>query len=104
MENAKFVTEFSNGSGAKTVITLDLDLYERAMQIVQSDVIMKEKIILRLGDLHIVFAHIRSIGLRSVRYRSCLGKSKSFWIPKSLNVLNCGQGATKLAINTHEKP
>ena len=36
MENAKFVvpTEFSNGSGAKTVITLDLDLYERAMQIV----------------------------------------------------------------------
>ena len=62
MENAKFVTEFSNGSGAKTVITLDLHLYERAMQIVQSDVIMKEKIILRLGDLHIVFAHIRSIG------------------------------------------
>ena len=42
LENAKFVIEYSNGSGAKTVITLDLDLYEGAMQIVQSDGIMKE--------------------------------------------------------------
>ena len=55
MENVKFVTEFSNGSGDKTVITLDLDLYERAMQIVQSGGIMKGKIILRLGYLHIAY-------------------------------------------------
>ena len=40
--NAKFVIEYSNGSDAKTVITLDLNLYEGAMQIVQSDGIMKE--------------------------------------------------------------
>ena len=46
----------------KTIIALDLDLYERALQLRNSRDDLRDKFILRLGELHIVFAHIRAIG------------------------------------------
>ena len=46
----------------KTVVSLDLDLYFRALQLVQSRDDMKDKYVLRLGELHAVFAHLRATG------------------------------------------
>ena len=95
MANAKFVTGFSNGGNSKTVITLC------AMQIVQTDEIMKKKIILRLG----IFAYLRATGHFTAqpgidhvwKITNLLGFQKVY------SVLNCGQGPVKLAIDTHEK-
>ena len=54
--------EFTNGPSSMTVLTLDLDLYERALQVVQSRDELRRRFILRLGTLHIVFANLRAIG------------------------------------------
>ena len=65
---------------------------------------MRKKIILRSGALHIVFAHIRAIG----HYIDGSGIDNSWEIADLFgsrtvfSVLNCGQGAMKKAITTHE--
>ena len=46
----------------KTIIALDLDLYDRALQLRNSRDDLRDKFILRLGELHIVFAQCRAIG------------------------------------------
>ena len=46
----------------KTIIALDLDLYERALQLRNSRDDLRDHFILRLGELHIVFAQCRAIG------------------------------------------
>ena len=46
----------------KTIITLDLDLYERALKLRNSQPELMQHFILRLGELYIVFAQIRAIG------------------------------------------
>ena len=46
----------------KTIIALDLDLYERVLQLRNSRDDLRDHFILRLGELHIVFAHCRAIG------------------------------------------
>ena len=104
LKASQSITEFANGVDSKTVVTLDLDLYERAVQIVHSNHEMRNKIILRLGALHIVFAHIRAIG----HYIEGYGLDNSWEIADRFgsrtvfSVLNCGQGAMKKAITTHE--
>ena len=50
------------GDGKKTVVSLDLDLYSRELMLCQSNSEMREIFVPWLGELHIVFAHIRSIG------------------------------------------
>ena len=52
----------AQGISSWTIFSLDLDLYEKAYQLVNSDDTMKDQYILCLGELHIVFAHIRAIG------------------------------------------
>ena len=50
------------GPERKTTITLDLVLYEKAVQLVHCNPALKEKFNLRLGELHILMAHLRGIG------------------------------------------
>ena len=98
------VTEFPNGVYSKTVVTFDLGLYERAVQIVHSNHEMRNKIILRLGALHIVFAHIRAIGhyIDGSGIDNSLKNADLFGSRTVFSVLNCGQGAMKKAIATHQ--
>ena len=49
------------GNGRTTVITLDLDLYERAVKI-RATTGNKETWVLRLGELHIMFALLKALG------------------------------------------
>ena len=49
------------GNGRTTVITLDLDLYERAVKI-RATTGNKEYWVLRLGELHIMFALLKALG------------------------------------------
>ena len=46
----------------KTIIVLDLDLYARAYKLVNSRSDLRDRYVLCLGELHIVFAEIRAIG------------------------------------------
>ena len=46
----------------KTIIVLDLDLYEKAYLLVHSRKDLRDRYVLCLGELHIIFAEIRAIG------------------------------------------
>ena len=46
----------------KTVVSLDLDLYEKCYLLVRTNSALKDKFIFCLGELHAVFAHVREIG------------------------------------------
>ena len=65
---------------------------------------MRKKIILRLGSLHIVFAHIRPIGhyIDGSSIDNSWEIADFFGSRTVFSVLNCGQGAMKKAITTHE--
>ena len=59
---AQGISVWTCGAGSKSVISLDLDLYEKSYLLVHSRSDMRNKYILCLGELHAVFAHIRAIG------------------------------------------
>ena len=59
---AQNVTTHVIGKSSKTIISLDLDLYERALRLRNSSPDFLDKYVLRLGELHILFAHIRATG------------------------------------------
>ena len=59
---AQGISVWSCGVAAKTIVSLDLDLYEKCNLLVNSREDMQEKYIIRLGELHTVFAHVRAIG------------------------------------------
>ena len=59
---AQNITTWACGGSSKIVISLDLDLYEKAYLLVYSNSDLRSRFILCLGELHIVFAHIRAIG------------------------------------------
>ena len=46
----------------KTVISLDLDLYEKVYMLINTREDLRKEYIICLGELHIVFAHLRAIG------------------------------------------
>ena len=50
------------GDTTKTVISLNLDLYEKCYLLVRTNTALKDKFILFLGELHVAFAHVRAIG------------------------------------------
>ena len=62
LKYAQHIRTWIDTAIGKTVITLDLDLYFRALQLVQSDDAMRNKFVLRLGELHAVFSQLRAIG------------------------------------------
>ena len=59
---ANGVATWSCGTSSETVVSLDLDLYEKCYMLVHSRDDLRNKYILCLGELHIVFTHIRAIG------------------------------------------
>ena len=59
---AQNVTNHVIGESSKTTISLDLDLYERTLRFLNSSPELLERLILRLGELLILFAHIGAIG------------------------------------------
>jgi len=50
------------GPNGKTVITLDMALYERAKQLEMTRDDCKGKWVLRLGEMHTVMAALRAVG------------------------------------------
>ena len=56
------------GEGKPTVVTLDLQLYEKAQKLMSRDD-MKGKFVLRIGELHTIFSALKAIG----RYIECSG-------------------------------
>ena len=56
------------GEGKPTVITLDLQLYEKAQKLMSKED-MTGKFVLRIGELHTVFSALKAIG----RYIKCSG-------------------------------
>ena len=90
---------------SKTVVTLDLDLYERASPIIQYREDLRNSIIIRFGALHIVFAHIRAIGhfIDESGLESSWELAELFGSRKVYSVINCGQGAMNITVETHEK-
>eukprot|EP00794_Sanderia_malayensis_P013484 gene13484-14881_t len=66
------------GTNRKTIITLDQDLYERAVKIRSSEKI-NDNIVLRMGELHVVFAMLKALG----RYIEGSGLEQ-IWIEKGL--------------------
>ena len=60
--HAQGISVWTCGATSKSVISLDLDLYEKCYLLVNSRQDMQDKLILCLGELHAVFAHSRAIG------------------------------------------
>ena len=50
------------GENKKTVISLDMALYEKALQLLDCRPYMREQYVIRLGELHVCMAVIRGIG------------------------------------------
>ena len=46
-----------------TIITFDLALYEKVVQLLDSRPDLKSKVVPRLGELHVVMAALRAIGV-----------------------------------------
>ena len=87
----------------KTIIDLDLDLYSKAYKLVHSRSDLRNRYILCLGELHVVFASIRAIGT----FIDCCGLDDSWMNAKWFNsqpllrqVKDCSN--MKRAIATHE--
>lgn len=66
------------GEDKRTVVTLDLDLYERAVKLREAAK-LHNKLILRIGELHTVFAALKSLG----KYIEGSGLEQ-IWIEKEL--------------------
>ena len=60
-------------SNRKTIISLDLQLYAKAMQLKAKQDI-NEKFVFRLGELHIVFAFLKTVD----KYIECSGLNQIF--------------------------
>ena len=59
---AEGVSSWACGDSSMTIISLDLDLFEMMYLIVRLSDVLRRKYILCLGELHVVFAHLRAIG------------------------------------------
>ena len=86
----------------KTITALDLDLYERTLKLRNSSPDLMKNFVLRLGELHIVFAQCRAIG----RYLENTGIDDA-WLKSQLigpctirQVVNCSH--MKRALIVHE--
>ena len=59
---AQGINTWSCGSNGPTIVSLDLDLYEKVYKLVNSRDDVRGRFIQRLSELHAVFAHMRAIG------------------------------------------
>ena len=100
---AQGITIWTCSSKASTIVSLDLDLFEKAYQLVNIDDTLRGQFVLCLGELHIVFAHIRAIG--SFLNSSGIGEAwmAAGWYDSGClirEVLECGN--MKRALEAHE--
>lgn len=68
LKRAQNISALVVGEGKPTVITLDLQLYEKAQKLMSKED-MTGKFVLRIGELHTVFSALKAIG----RYIECSG-------------------------------
>ena len=61
LKKAQGINAWARGD-SPTIVSLDLDLYEKVYKLVNSRDDLRGKFIPRLGELHAVFAHVRAIG------------------------------------------
>ena len=99
------IAVWSCGESAKAIISLDLDLYEKIYLLVNSNSEIRDKYILCLGELHAVFAHIRTIG--NLITLSGLGEAwkGAGWfdgLPVIRQILECKH--MRRALEAHEAP
>ena len=59
---AQGISTWSCGDKLPTIVSLDMDLYEKVYKLVNSREDLRGKFLPRLGELHTVFAQIRAIG------------------------------------------
>ena len=59
---AQGITTWTDSTSSRTIVSLDLDLFEKVYQLVNTNDTLRDQFILCLGELHIVFAQIRAIG------------------------------------------
>ena len=100
---AQAISVWSCGKDANTIVSLDLDLYQRANLLMNSREDMKNRYVVRLGELHTVFAHIRAIG----SFIACSGLDEAWiecgWFDSDClvqQVLECKH--MKRALEAHE--
>ena len=62
LKRAQGITNWTYGETGKTLISLDLSLFEKVYLLVHSRKRLRHHFVIRLGDLHIVFTMVRAIG------------------------------------------
>ena len=102
MNRAQHINNWCRGVIGKTIISLDLDLYEKVYLLVNSRDDLRDRYILRLGELHIVFAMIRAIGTYIEGSGIDQSWVKSGWFGENTvkQVLTCSH--IKRALDAHE--
>ena len=61
LKKAQGINAWARGD-SPTIVSLDLNLYEKVYKLINSRDDLRGKFIPRLGELHAVFAHVRAIG------------------------------------------
>ena len=61
LKQAQGITNWTFGKTEKKKISLDLDLYEKVYLLVHSCKDLHNRDVIRLGELHILFAMVRAI-------------------------------------------
>ena len=99
---ANDITSYLRGHGSKSNISLDLDLYETVYLLVNTREDLRNKYVICLGELHIVFADLRAIGT----FIECSGVDDA-WVRADLfgentckQVMNCSR--MNRAVQCHE--
>jgi len=62
LKQAQNITTVVLGEGHKTVITFDLQLYEKAMKLQMHTAPALDHLVFRLGEMHTVMAALRALG------------------------------------------
>ena len=99
---ANKISMWACGDTGKTIVCLDLDLYAKVYMLVNCCDELRGKFVLRLGELHIVFALIRAIGtyIESSGIDDAWKKSGLFGDNTVKQILGCTK--MKRAVQAHE--
>ena len=96
------ISIWTESESSKTIISLDLDLYEKIYLLINTRDDLRDSFLLCLGELHIVFAYIRAIGTFIECSDLDNARVKSSWFGESTmrQVLDCSR--MKRALECHE--
>ena len=87
------ISTWASGEGTKTIISVDLDLYEKQYMLVSCRADLQSMFVLCLGELHIVFAYLRAIRTFVQSSGIDLAWMKSKWFGENTlkQVLTCSR-------------